>query len=106
MEWGSETVYAVLGAVVTGVLGWVVRGLSVKKQLQAQLEVKLAEERKRIAKLEQKLTATSKADTALKVAQARKIHEKTLDARRRRERKQRLQDYSDMIGLGKVDDDG
>ena len=43
MDWQPEIVYAVLGAVVTGVLGWIVRGLRVKPQMKV---LKMQEEQR------------------------------------------------------------
>jgi len=44
MEWEHEIVYAVVGFIVSGVLGWLIRGLSNKPEMQ-RLERRLDEAR-------------------------------------------------------------
>ena len=77
MDWQPEIVYAVLGAVVTGVLGWIVRGLRVKPQMKA-LERKIESGRKEVAALREQMATPSKADSMLKAAQAAKTREEVL----------------------------
>ena len=86
MEWGPELVYTIMGAAVTGLLGWFWRGMSVKSQF--------AELKREIAALQER----NKAFDALEIRK-RQLELESM------ERKKRLRDYGDLIGLGGLDDD-
>ena len=81
MEWLKTLGTEAVAVVVALMIGWLVRGLRVKPQFEA-LRGQIKQERKetdaRFAKLEQDLAATSKADSMLKIAQARKAHEEAI----------------------------
>ena len=81
MDWQPEIVYAVLGAVVTGVLGWIVRGLRVKPQMKA-LERKIESGRKEVAALREQMATPSKADSTQSCAGREDTRRGTEDAGR------------------------
>ena len=119
MEWGDETVYAVLGGVVASVLTWLARGFQVKKPLNARiekLEARLNEERieareervrarEETAALREQIATASKADAMLTAVRAFKEREEALEMQRKRQRRQRLQDAADMMGIPYRGDD-
>lgn len=107
MEWlrllGSETFASVAGLIVGGILTWLLRGHGLKREIRNLREEAGRQRtayRQEILELREQIGRTSKADSILKVEQARKLREESLQLRRKR----RLQDYGDMIGIGGSDD--
>lgn len=75
LDWWPETVYAVLAYIVSGVLGWIVRGLRVKPEMRSL--------RQEIEKLKEQ-KAVSEAHDRLTDAQAEKTYEEAAELRRKR----------------------
>lgn len=108
LEWGPEFVYAILGAVVTGVGAWLARGFMVKRQiraLEAKLDRERIEARKEVVALREQIATTSKADAVLKAALASKAREESLELRRKRLLKQERKAGADLMGLPYRDDE-
>lgn len=108
LEWGPEFIYAVLGAIVTGVGAWLARGFLVKRQiraLEAKVDRERIEARKEIVALREQIATTSKADAALKAARAFKEREEGLELQRKRLLKQERKAGADLMGLPYRDDE-